>query len=163
MGTEIERRFLVKGDGWKAGARGVLIRQGYLCSEPARTVRVRLSGGRAWLTVKGLTRGASRPEFEYEIPLADAGQLLGMCPPPLLEKTRWTLRHEGQLWEVDEFHGENAGLTIAEAELADESAPLALPAWIGREVTGIARYHNSQLALRPYGTWTEEEKRGQAA
>jgi adenylate cyclase len=149
MGVEIERKFLVRGDGWKQG-RGVLLRQGYLSSVPERTVRVRLEGRRGTLTVKGLTRGSTRLEFEYSIPAADARALLKLCAPPLLEKTRRRVRFGGRVWDVDEFHGDHAGLVVAEVELPRADAKVVLPPWAGKEVTGDARYYNANLARRPW-------------
>ena len=160
MGTEIERKFLVVGDDWRLGATPVPIRQGYLSSTPERTVRVRLEGERGVLTVKGLTTGATRDEFEYEIPAADAREMLErLCERPLLEKTRWTRVHAGRTWQVDEFHGDNAGLIVAEVELERESDVVALPPWAGPEVTADARYYNANLARRPYRGWAGSDRR----
>lgn len=146
MGREIERKFLTTSDAWRAGADGTPIRQGYLCDVPERTVRVRLAGGKAWLTVKGLTHGATRAEFEYPIPAAEAVEMLdGLCIS-VLEKTRWRVPFGGRSWEVDEFHGRHAGLVVAEIELESEDAKIDLPPWIGREVTDDPRYYNSNLA-----------------
>jgi adenylate cyclase len=154
MGIEIERKFLVTGDGWRQPASAqTRFSQGYLSREPARTVRVRLADERAFLTVKGATKGATRAEFEYEIPLADAPQLLAMCDGPVVEKIRHVCLHEGMTWEVDEFLGANAGLVVAEIELVSEDQPFARPAWLGAEVTGDARYVNANLAVRPFTRW----------
>lgn len=159
MGIEIERKFLVVGDGWRSGATAAALRQGYLSSTPERIVRVRLEGERGALTVKGLSRGATRDEFEYEIPAADAKDMLErLCERPLLEKTRWTLEHAGRTWQVDQFHGENDGLVVAEVELARESDVVDLPPWAGREVTGDARYYNVSLVRRPYRAWPSDER-----
>lgn len=154
MAIEIERKFLVLGRPWHSEA-GVHFSQGYLCRDPARTVRVRRAGERAFLTIKGSSRGASRAEFEYEIPLADAEQLLGLCEGPLVEKVRHEILHAGLTWEVDEFLGDNAGLVLAEIELESEDQPFERPVWLGREVTSDARYFNSQLSARPYRSWSE--------
>src|SRR5262245_17494707 len=116
MATEIERKFLVKGDAWRHG-RATPYSQGYLNRDKDRTVRVRIAGDRASLTIKGATRGATRAEFEYEIPVSDAEQLLQLCDEPLVQKTRRVIEHEGCKWEVDEFEGDNAGLVVAEIEL----------------------------------------------
>lgn len=160
MGTEIERKFLVVGEDWRRGSTAVPIRQGYLSSTPERTVRIRLEGGRGVLTVKGLSIGATRPEYEYAIPAADATEMLDrLCGKPLLEKTRWAVEHDGRTWHVDEFHGDNAGLVVAEIELARESEVVALPPWAGREVTGEDRYYNVNLARRPWRDWTSDERR----
>lgn len=146
MGREIERKFLVTSDAWRAGAAGVRLRQGYLSLDPARTVRVRLAGDKAWITVKGLTRGAARDEFEYPIPAADAQEMLdGLCTASL-EKTRHKVRFGGNTWEVDEFHGRHAGLVLAEIEMEAEGATIAVPPWVGQEVTDDPRYYNSNLA-----------------
>ena len=154
MGIEIERKFLVRGEGWRQSAAvQTRFSQGYLSREPARTVRVRLAGERAYLTIKGTTRGATRAEFEYEIPLADAQALLAMCDGPVVEKIRHLCVHEGMTWEVDEFLGANAGLVVAEIELQAEDQPFARPAWLGDEVTGDARYVNANLAVTPFTRW----------
>ncbi len=150
MGTEIERKFLVSGDAWKtAAAPGVRIQQGYLCSDKDRTVRVRVAGDQAWLTVKGLTQGSSRPEFEYPVPIEDGRQMLAMCERPLLEKTRHRVDHASLTWEVDVFEGDNAGLILAEVELERADQKVDLPPWAGLEVTDDARYYNVNLAKHP--------------
>lgn len=154
MSLEVERKFLVKGDAWRALGEPVLIRQGYLCAEPVRVVRVRTSGERAWLTVKGMNIGATRLEFEYPIPLKDASDMLdGFCDRPILEKRRTRIPLGDVTWEVDEFLGENAGLIVAEVELNTADQPVALPEWIGAEVTDDARYFNSNLISRPFSQW----------
>lgn len=153
MGIEIERKFLVTGEPWRGG-RGVVFRQGYLCTDPARTVRVRLADAHGYLTIKGESRGASRREFEYEIPAEDARQMLAeLCSGPQIEKTRYRLEHFGLTWDVDVFAGENAGLVLAEIELDDEQKEIDLPTWVGREVTGDPRYYNASLSRSPYSTW----------
>lgn len=154
MGTEIERKFLVSGDGWRGTEPGPRIRQGYLSLDPARAVRVRTAGERAWLTVKGALTGLSRPEFDYAIPLADACQMLDdLCHQPLIDKTRYKIRHGDHLWEVDEFHGANDGLVIAEVELGSESESFARPPWLGPEVSDDPRYFNINLFRHPYRNW----------
>ncbi len=154
MGKEIERKFLVKGDAWRALGQGSPFRQGFLSTVKERVVRVRLAGAKDTLTVKGLTRGVSKLEFEYEIPPEDAGQLLDeLCEHPLIDKTRYRIDHEGLVWEVDEFHGDNQGLVVAEVELADEDQEISLPPWIGEEVSGDPRYFNSNLVAHPYSRW----------
>ncbi len=156
MGHEIERKFLLSSDEWRRGAQGQLYRQGYLSTDTARTVRVRIVGQRALLTIKGLTRGISRLEFEYEIPLADATRLLDeLCHRPLIEKTRYEVGHAGLTWEIDEFHGDNKGLVVAEVELSAEDQHIELPGWVGAEVSGDARYYNANLAQHPYSQWRE--------
>ena len=153
MGTEIERKFLVTGQSWKKPGAGVQYRQGYLNTHKERVVRVRTMGGKAALTVKGVSVGASRLEFEYEIPVDDANQLLDLCENPLIEKTRYRIEHGGLIWEVDEFHGVNEGLVIAECELEAEDQEIDKPNWIGGEVTGDSRYLNSNLVARPFTIW----------
>jgi adenylate cyclase len=152
MGVEIERKFLVQGDGWKTST-GVLYRQGYLNRDKNRTVRVRMAGDAAFLTVKGVSVGVTRAEFEYHIPMADAAGLLALCDGPLVEKTRHLVRVGDTLWEVDEFAGDNAGLVVAEVELMAEDQPFARPDWLGAEVTHDARYFNSNLASHPFSCW----------
>lgn len=152
MGIEIERKFLVQGTAWRNGS-GVLYRQGYLNRDKARTVRVRIAGDAAFLTIKGQSTGATRAEFEYPVPLPDAQALLPLCDGPLIEKTRYIVLHAGHRWEVDEFAGDNAGLVVAELELASEDEAFEAPAWLGEEVTHDARYFNSNLATHPYSIW----------
>jgi adenylate cyclase len=153
VAVEIERKFLVKGDAWRNGS-GVCYRQGYLNRDKARTVRVRIAGQAGFLTIKGKSTGATRAEFEYPVPLEDAQALLALCDGPLIEKTRFIVMHEGNRWEVDEFAGDNAGLVVAELELASEDETFALPDWLGDEVTSDARYFNSNLAAHPFCAWT---------
>lgn len=155
MSREIERKFLVIPGAWRPNpARGTHYRQGYLSSDPARTVRVRVAGNQGYLTVKGLTRGIERLEFEYPIPQADAEQLLDqLCPRPWIEKRRYHESYGGWIWEIDIFEGDNAGLIIAEVELTSASAPVVLPSWVGREVSDDPRYFNSYLTGHPYSTW----------
>jgi adenylate cyclase len=154
MGIEIERKFLVVGEDWKS-APAVAFAQGYLNRDPQRTVRVRIAQGRGWLTVKGKSRGATRAEFEYEIPVADAEQLLALCDGAPLRKWRRVVVHEGMAWEVDEFLDANAGLVVAEIELASEDQPFAAPPWLGAEVTHDPRYFNSALIAAPFSTWAD--------
>lgn len=156
MGIEIERKFLLKSSEWKKleqFARPSIIRQGYLSSDPERTVRVRLKDELGYLTIKGSTQGLSRKEFEYQIPVAEAEDLLSMCDGPLIEKTRFYIKTGNQLWEIDEFFGDNTGLVLAEAELESEEQALEIPEWVGTEVTKDKRYYNSQLAFKPYIQW----------
>lgn len=157
MGVEIERKFLVRGDAWRALGQPVLLRQGYLNSDPARTVRVRIEGGQATLTIKGKSVGATRGEWEYPIPLAEAAELLDrLCEPPLIEKYRSRIAVGAHIWEVDEFLGANAGLVVAEIELASEQESFELPEWAGQEVTGDVRYYNSSLIRLPFSQWTKK-------
>ncbi|HEU4372478.1 MAG TPA: CYTH domain-containing protein [Telluria sp.] len=153
MGVEIERKFLTAGDGWRALGEPLLLRQGYLSSDPARVVRVRVEGDRAFMTIKGKSAGATRGEWEYPIPLADANELLALCEQPLVEKQRRRIEFAGNVWEVDEFLGANQGLVVAEIELAAEDQPFDKPDWIGAEVTHDKRYFNSNLARHPYSRW----------
>ena len=152
MGIEIERKFLVKDRKWKAELSEHII-QGYLNSDKNRIVRVRIAGSRAWITIKGLTTGTSRLEFEYEIPLEDARVLISICEQPVLEKRRSIVIHRGIRWEVDEFLGENDGLVVAEVELREPDQNLELPDWIGKEVTDDPRYFNSNLLTNPFSQW----------
>lgn len=158
MGLEIERRFLVAGDGWRPGAVAVEIVQGYLSTDPRRVVRVRLAGGSGYLTVKGLADGASRAEFEYPVPAADARELLALCGPAVVEKVRWLVSHGGREWVVDVFGGANAGLVLAEIELEAPDQAFDRPPWAGAEVTGLARFANASLAERPYAAFSAAEK-----
>lgn len=154
MGTEIERKFLVKGKAWRSLAAGVECRQGYLNRAKERTVRVRTIDRNGFLTIKGITTGASRAEYEYEIPVADADAMLNdLCEKPLIEKSRYKIDFKGFVWEVDEFFGENQGLIVAEVELASEDQQFEIPAWIGEEVTGDSKYLNSNLINNPYLKW----------
>lgn len=158
MGREIERKFLVTGTAWKEGVHGRRIRQGYLSLDKERTVRVRVVDEQAWLTVKGLTTGCTRAEFEYAIPVADARRLLDeFCHQPVIDKTRYTIRHAGHAWEVDEFHGANEGLLVAEIELQDEAEPFERPDWVAEEVSRDPRYFNARLSIHPFSEWTADE------
>ena len=160
MGTEIERKYLVRGDGWRALAAGTHYRQGYLNRDKARTVRIRSAGDKAYLTIKGPSAGARRAEYEYEIPLADANAMLdGLAERPLIEKKRYRIRHAGVTIEVDEFLGENAGLVLAEVELGSEDQAFDKPAWLGEEVTGDPRYYNANLVRDPYSKWSSRAPR----
>lgn len=154
MSVEIERKFLVRSNAWKTLGQSVSMRQGYLSTHADRTVRVRIEGDVATLTIKGRSQGFSRGEWEYPIPLEDADALLNdICERPLIEKTRTRVSHDGMVWEVDEFFGDNQGLVVAEIELESEAQTFALPDWIGAEVTGDTRYFNSSLLRRPYSSW----------
>lgn len=153
MAKEIERKYLVIDGVWKELATGTVYRQGYLSTVPERTVRVRVIGDKGYLTIKGLSVGATRDEFEYEIPGQDANELLRLCEPPIIEKTRYKIEFEGLIWEVDEFSGENTGLIIAEVELRHEHQEVILPAWVGDEVTYDPKYFNANLVKNPYQKW----------
>jgi CYTH domain-containing protein len=154
MPMEIERKFLVSGTGWRRD-RGTLCRQGYLNHDKERTVRIRIADQQAFLTIKGISRGASRIEFEYEIPREDAEQLLKFCAGCVIQKIRHTVMHKGSLWEVDEFLGDNQGLIMAEIELDSEDQPFEKPSWLGQEVTTDPRYANSNLSLNPFQQWSD--------
>ena len=166
MGIEIERKFRVTGEGWRAVATRVQpMAQGYLNDLAAveggtqkTSVRVRVEGDRAFLNLKSRQPGHTRQEFEYPIPVDDAHQLLALSTGGLVEKNRHYIRHEGHLWEVDEFLGANAGLVVAELELDSADEPYARPDWLGAEVTELARYYNLALAERPYSRWSPEER-----
>lgn len=153
MAFEIERKFLVNKDWWKPISGGINLIQGYLSRDPDRTVRVRIADKNAYLTVKGRSEGAVREEFEYPIPVDEAKILLKMCLKPLVEKVRYKVVHEGLVWEVDEFAGDNQGLILAELELEDERQAFVKPDWIGEEVTSDKRFFNSYLSEHPYSTW----------
>ena len=154
MPNEIEHKYLVRRNVWKPSTPGVLYRQGYLSSATERVVRVRIAGDKAYLTVKGITTGVTRLEFEYAIPIADATTMLDkLCEQPLIEKTRYREEFQGHVWEVDEFHGDNDGLLIAEVEVADESETFALPSWADAEVSNNPRYFNANLVSNPYKNW----------
>jgi adenylate cyclase len=154
MGKEIERKFLVKNDSWKAIAHGKRYRQGYLSTVKERTVRIRTAGDQGYITIKGITQGASRAEYEYETPLKDANEMLDqLCLRPLIEKTRYRIPQGDIVWEVDEFEGDNRGLTVAEVELKDEHQKFTMPDWIGQEVTDDPRYFNANLVSKPFTKW----------
>jgi CYTH domain-containing protein len=152
MAFEIERKFLVVGDAWRQGA-GTLLAQGYLNRDKERTVRVRVAGERAFLTIKGANAGPVRAEFEYAIPVADAEQLLALSDGPVVRKIRREIEHGGLTWEVDEFLDDNAGLVVAELELDAEDQAFAKPEWAGKEVTEDRSYLNSNLATYPFNRW----------
>lgn len=154
MGVEIERKFLVQGEGWRSLGTSELFIQGYISRTVGRVVRVRLVGDKGYLTIKGKNVGMQLPEFEYEIPAADARELLDtLAEKPLLHKKRHRIPFAGFMWEVDEFAGENQGLVVAEIELPSPDSVFEKPEWIGEEVTGIARYYNSNLCEFPYCRW----------
>lgn len=157
MATEIERKFLVVGDYKTLAASHSRIIQGYICSGRGRTVRVRLRDDRAYLTIKGpsLDGGLSRYEFEQEIPAADAFKLLSLCEPGIVDKVRWLVPVGRHTFEVDEFHGENEGLVVAEVELGSVDEEFQRPAFLGAEVTGDRKYYNSSLRAFPYKDWAK--------
>jgi len=152
---EIERKYLVTGDFRKEAIRSFRIVQGYISSQPGRTVRIRISGDEGFLTIKGATdeKGMSRYEFEQKISLADAEALFKLCEPGAIDKVRFLVPFAGHTWEVDVFHGDNEGLVLAEIELDSEDETFELPSWAGKEVTGDRRYYNSMLVKNPYTEW----------
>lgn len=166
MGIEIERKFLVTGDAWRAEAqRRQRMAQGYLNDHAAveagtqkTSVRVRIAGEQAALNLKSREAGPSRQEFDYAIPVADAEALLALCVGGVIDKTRHYVEHGAHLWEVDEFHGANAGLVVAEIELSSVDEVFEKPSWLGAEVTEHTRYYNLALAARPFAQWTDLEK-----
>ncbi len=156
MAQEIEKKFLVKGDFKPLVVKETRITQGYLSSVPERTVRVRIKGDKGFMTIKGIGNesGASRYEWEREISVEDTNALLAICEPGVIDKTRFIVKADGDLvFEVDEFYGENEGLTVAEIELPTEDTPFSKPAWLGEEVTGDVKYFNSMLMKNPYKNW----------
>ena len=167
MGIEIERKFLVTGDGWRSAAREVVpMAQGYLNDLAAMdagrmkaSVRVRIAGDQAFLNLKSRELGHTRQEFDYPIPVVDARALLALSVGGLIDKRRHLVEHQGHLWEVDEFLGDNAGLVVAEIELDSADEAFDKPDWIGAEVTDSSRYYNLALATRPYSQWSAAERR----
>ena len=158
MALEIERKFLVLDDSYKHEAFSKSrIQQGYICSERGRTVRIRIREDHAYVTIKGpsVDGGLARSEFEYEIPLADAEQLMALCEPGIIDKVRWLVKSGDHTFEVDEFFGDNEGLVMAEVELSLPDEQPIMPHFIGKEVTGDRRYYNSQLRRNPYRLWKE--------
>jgi len=168
MAMEIERKFLVTGDSWRRNVvRSETLRQGYLSSNgfageesPVRcSVRVRIQGDEAFLNIKEAVMGRARLEFDYGIPVDDAAEMLDrLAAGPVLDKTRHVVREDGATWEVDVFHGDNAGLIVAEIELESADASVPQPEWLGREVTELKRYYNVSLVSHPYSRWTSEER-----
>ena len=171
MGIEIERKFLVTDDGWRAAAHAVIpMAQGYINDMAAMdsgaqkaSVRVRIQGDAAYLNIKSRELGHTRQEFDYPIPVDEARALLALCVGGLIDKRRHLVRHGGLLWEVDEFLGDNAGLVVAEIELADPDEAFDRPDWLGAEVTDQPRYYNLALAQRPYARWSAAERGDPAA
>jgi CYTH domain-containing protein len=153
VSTEIERKFLVKGEEWRKYSDPVTYSQGYIIADAERTVRVRVAGEQGFVTIKGKVEGISRKEFEYLIPKKDAMELFSLCINHLVEKKRSKINWEGKLWEIDDFSGNNQGLILAEIELSSEDETFSIPPWIGEEVTGDPRYYNSYLSLHPYSEW----------
>jgi adenylate cyclase len=159
MPREIERKFLLKSDEWRSQVRESRpMRQGYLVGGEKLSVRVRIAGQEAWLNIKAGGPVWSRPEYEYPLPLDEAGELIELAEGPLVEKTRHFVEHAGMTWEIDEFAGDNAGLVVAEVELDSEDSPFARPPWVGVEVTHLRRYYNVCLVSHPYREWNEAER-----
>lgn len=157
MPFEIERKFLVKRDKLIFKDNGVFMSQAYLTEDPARTVRIRIAGEKAFLTIKGPSNGISRKEFEYSVPVSEAKEIMQLSIFPPVEKTRYKITHREILWELDIFHGKNEGLILAEVELQSEDQEIALPEWIDKEVSGDPRYFNSYLAKFPFQSWEENK------
>lgn len=156
MGTEIERKFLLINDDWR-GPKGKLYRQGYLHIGPQKVIRVRVVESTGYLTIKSKVSDLTRQEYEYEIPVDEANELLNkLCDKPLIEKTRYRIPYKGMIWEIDEFFGDNASLILAEIELEDESQSFSVPSWLGEEVSADERYYNAYLSQHPYNTWKNE-------
>lgn len=157
MAIEIERKFRLRNDSWRAEvSESTLLRQGYLANTTRASVRVRIAGEQGWLSVKAMTQRIARAEFEYSIPVAEAEQMLaGLCEGPLIEKWRHRVLHGESEWEIDEFLGENAGLVVAELELESEEQHFPRPAWLGAEVSSEERYYNFRLAQHPFRLWPE--------
>lgn len=154
MGKEIERKFLVRNDAWRGLAKGTLYRQGYLYNSEKQTIRVRTTDDQAFLTIKGPTVGATRSEYEYEIPLADGNAMLDtLAERPIIEKMRYKISFAGLIWEIDEFFGDNAGLIVAEVELESEGQLFQKPEWAGDDVTADPRYYNANLVKNPFTRW----------
>ncbi|MFP6716083.1 MAG: CYTH domain-containing protein [Alphaproteobacteria bacterium] len=155
MANEIERKFLVNDDFRHFSTAETRIVQGYLSSVPERTVRIRIKGDKGFITIKGIGNesGATRYEWEREIPVSDSKELLSLCEPGVIDKTRFFVKHGEHTFEVDEFYGENEGLTVAEIELDSEDEEFDRPAWLGAEVTGDKKYYNSMLMKNPFNTW----------
>jgi len=155
MAKEIERKFLVNGDAWRTLAKGTMYRQGYLNSAKERTVRIRTADEKAFLTIKGITVGAARTEYEYEIPFDEGKAMLEqLAEKPLIEKRRYKIRVADVMWEIDEFLGENDGLIVAEVELTGEDQVFDKPVWLGKEVTDDPRYYNANLIKNPFKYWS---------
>jgi len=156
MGIEIEKKFLVKNNSWRSLASGTKYLQGYLNSTKEHTVRVRTIRDRGYLTIKGISKGAVRLEYEYEIPVEEARAMLEkLCEKPLIEKKRHKIKYKGFIWEVDEFFGDNQGLIIAEVELKSEDQKFIRPGWVGEEVTRDSRYYNANLIHFPFRKWRD--------
>ena len=157
MPLEIERKFLVIKEKLTLDVHGEFLCQAYLSEDPARTVRIRITENQAFLTIKGISDGISRKEFEYMIPVNDAKEIIKLSPYPVIEKTRYKIVYSENLWEVDIFHGNNKGLILAEIELRSKDQAIELPGWIGKEVSCDPRYFNSYLTKHPFIRWDENK------
>lgn len=158
MAQEIERKFLVKSDDWRREVKPLHTSQGYLCSAEQSTVRVRIMGEKAYLTVKGKNKGLSRSEYEYEIPVDDAHEMLTtLCQQPYIEKNRYHVEYAGMTWEVDEFLKENQGLVVAEVELESEEQRVELPPWVAEDVSHDPKYLNVNLMKYPFSRWSDDK------
>lgn len=157
MPQEIERKFLLKNKDWKAlASKSYALKQGYLSTHPERSVRIRIKGEKGILTIKGKTEGIARAEYEYEIPVQEAEELLLLCEKPIIEKTRYEVLLGVHRWEIDVFEGVNKGLCVAEIELASENEAFDMPTWIAEEVSDDTRYFNASLVKHPYSNWSHE-------
>jgi adenylate cyclase len=157
MAIEIEHKFLLANNDWRKHIiRSTKYRQGYLSSQASSSIRIRISNDHAWLNIKSATIGTHRHEYEYEIPLKDANEIINiLCRKPIIEKTRHFVIHDENTWEIDEFDGDNRGLIVAEIELPEIGKAFSKPHWLGEEVTHDVRYYNNNLAIYPYSTWPE--------
>lgn len=155
MAIEVEHKFLIKNDNWRQQiSHSARYSQGYLSSQPTSSIRVRICDTKAWLNIKSATIGTHRLEYEYEIPLTDADEILHeLCVKPFIEKTRHFVLYEGYTWEIDEFQGDNEGLIVAEIELSEIGQSFPKPEWLGREVTHDLRYYNNNLCMTPFSKW----------
>ncbi|MFI3222261.1 MAG: CYTH domain-containing protein [Methylococcaceae bacterium] len=157
MAVEIEHKFLLANNDWRQQVSySVKYKQGYLSAVATSSIRVRISNDQAWLNIKSATIGTHRHEYEYEIPLSDAQEIItNLCSKPIIEKTRHIVINENNTWEIDEFEGDNSGLIVAEIELLEVGASFSIPAWLGEEVTSDLRYYNNNLASHPYSVWRD--------
>ena len=158
MAIEIEHKFLLANEDWRRSIqKSVKYKQGYLSSQPTSSIRIRISDNQAWLNIKSATIGTERSEFEYEIPLTDAEEIITtLCGKPLIEKTRHLVPNDHNIWEIDEFEGDNQGLIVAEIELSKIGQNFIRPHWLGEEVTQDLRYYNNNLAVNPYKNWSNK-------
>jgi adenylate cyclase len=158
MAIEIEHKFLLANDDWREQIiRSINYRQGYLNSKATSSIRIRISDDHAWLNIKSAIIGTNRNEYEYEIPIADANEIIhNLCGKPIIEKTRHFVIDNGNTWEIDEFDGLNRGLIVAEIELSEIGMPFSKPHWLGEEVTHDLRYYNNRLAIHPFSKWCEK-------